>query len=76
VARSVAVASITISASSANSVVLYASAPTGRSERPFPRPSKVTTRKCLARYGICAFQNREWMIDHVGSNKIVRSPEP
>ena len=65
---------MTISASSANSVVLYASAPTGRSERPLPRPSKVTTRKCLARYGICAFQNREWMIDHVGSSRLSARP--
>ena len=40
----------------------------GRSERPLPRPSKVTTRKWRARYGICAFQSREWTIDHVGSS--------
>jgi hypothetical protein len=36
----------------------------------------VTTRQCRARYGICIFQCREWMIDHVGSKKMVGSPEP
>ena len=50
-ARSVAVASSTASASSANSRIVYASAPTGLSERPFPRPSNVTTRQWRARYG-------------------------
>jgi hypothetical protein len=55
-ARSVAVASITASASAANSSSRYASARGGRPERPFPRPSKVSTRQCRARYGICIFQ--------------------
>jgi hypothetical protein len=41
-----------------------------------PRPSKVSTRQCRARYGICIFQWREWMIDHVGRRKTVGSPEP
>ena len=43
-ARSVPVASITASASAANSSAVYASGSRGRSERPFPRPSNVTTR--------------------------------
>ena len=75
-ARSVAVASITASVSAANSRIAYASAPCGRSERPFPRPSNVTTRQCRAKYGICSFQCREWMSAHVGSSTIVGSPEP
>ena len=33
-------------------------------------PSKVTTRKWRARYGICAFQWREWTIDHAGRSRI------
>ena len=44
-ARSVAVASITASASAANSSSRYASGSVGRSERPLPRPSKVMTRE-------------------------------
>ncbi len=47
----------------------YASAPVGRSERPLPRPSKVTTFRWRARYGICIFQHREWTIDHVGQQQ-------
>ena len=70
-ARSVAVASITASASAANSSSRYASGSGGRSERPLPRPSNVTTRQWRARYGICNFQCREWMIDHVGSRSTV-----
>ena len=75
-ARSVAVASSTASASSANSRSSYASDTVGRSERPLPRPSNVTTRKWRARYGICPFHCREWMIDHVGSRRMVRGPVP
>ena len=75
-ARSVAVASRTASASSANSRIEYASAPCGRSERPLPRPSKVTTRQCRARYGICIFQWRESRSAHVGMSKTVGSPVP
>ena len=67
VARSRPVASITASASAVYSASAYADAPTGRSERPLPRPSKVTTRQWRARYGICAFQIRECTIDHAGS---------
>ena len=50
-ARSVPVASITAIASAANSPVLYASAPLGRSERPLPRPSNVTTRTVAGEVG-------------------------
>ena len=75
-ARSVAVASITASVSAANSRIAYASAPGGRSERPLPRPSNVTTRQCRAKYGICSFQWREWMSAHVGSSRIVGSARP
>ena len=32
-------------------VVTYDGRGNGRSDRPFPRPSNVTTRKCRARYG-------------------------
>ena len=71
-----AVTSITASASAANSSSRYASGPDGRPERPFPRPSNVMTRAWRARYGICAFQWREWMIDQVGSSSTVGSPEP
>ena len=74
-ARSVSVASITARASAANSRSSYPPLG-GRSERPLPRPSKVTTRQWRARYGICIFQCREWMIDHVGSRKTVGSPSP
>ena len=48
-ARSVPVASITARASAANSARRYASGSVGRSERPLPRPSKVSTRQCRAR---------------------------
>jgi hypothetical protein len=75
-ARGVSVASRTARASAANSSSAYASAEVGRSERPFPRPSNVTTLKCLAKYGICIFQMREWTIDQVGMNSTVRSPSP
>ena len=75
-ARSVAVASITAIASAANSSSRYASGSGGRSDRPLPRPSNVTTRQWRARYGICIFQCREWMIDHVGRRSTVGSPEP
>ena len=68
-ARSVPVASRTASASAANSRSAYASGSCGRSERPLPRPSNVSTRQCRARYGICIFQWREWTIDHVGSEQ-------
>jgi hypothetical protein len=36
----------------------------------------VRTRKYRAKYGICIFQWREWMIDHVGSKRTVGSPVP
>ena len=47
--RSVPVASMTASASAANSSSAYAGTPSGRSDFPFPRPSKVTTRAYRAR---------------------------
>ena len=59
-ARSVAVASSTASASPANSASAYCRGRRGRSDRPLPRGSNATTRKCRARYGIWAFQTREW----------------
>jgi hypothetical protein len=52
-------ASITAMVSAANSVSAYACGDCGRSDRPFPRGSMVTTRKVLARYGTWAFQARE-----------------
>ena len=48
-ARSVPVASMTARASAVNSAERYASGSVGRSERPLPRPSKVSTRQCRAR---------------------------
>ena len=67
---------MTASASAANSSLAVRVGLGGRSERPLPRPSNVSTRQCRARYGICIFQWREWMIDHVGRRKTVGSPEP
>jgi len=48
----------------------------GRSERPFPRPSKTRTRKWRAKYAICPFHSREWTTDHEGRKRIVVSPSP
>ncbi len=76
IAREVCVASITASASAANSLSAYASGCAGRSERPLPRPSNRSTWQCRARYGICIFQMREWTTDQVGRSKIVCSPSP
>ena len=70
------VASMTAIASAANSRSVYAAGSVGRSERPLPRPSKVTTRQWRARYGICIFQWRECTIDQVGSSSTVGSPLP
>jgi hypothetical protein len=75
-ARSVRVASRTARASSANCPSVYASISAGRSAFPLPLPSNVRTRKWRARYAICSFQWREWMIDQVGSRKTVGSPLP
>jgi len=50
--------------------------PAGRSDRPFPRPSKVTTRWCRARNGTWSFQHREWEIDQGGSSSTVLDPVP
>ena len=47
--RGVPVASRTARASSASGCGPYSAAVSGRSERPLPRGSKVTTRKCRAR---------------------------
>ena len=49
--------------------------PAGPSAR-CPRRSNVTTRACRARYGIWAFQAREWTISQVGSSRMVGSPVP
>jgi hypothetical protein len=76
VARSVPVASITATASSMKSLLRYEAGPWGRSDRPLPRPSNVTTRKCRAKYGICNFHTRECTIDHGGSSRTVSSPSP
>ena len=46
-ARSVPVASITARASAAKARSSYPAG--GRSDRPFPRPSKVSTRQCRAK---------------------------
>ena len=54
----------------------YAAAPDGRSERPLPRPSYVTTRKCRARYPTWAFQTRECTMLHAGISSTVVSPPP
>ena len=72
-AHSTPTASITAIASSANSGIVYAAPSGGLSLRPLPRPSNVTTRKCRLRYGTCAFQCREWTIDHVGNSTSVGS---
>jgi hypothetical protein len=75
-ARSVPVASSTANAYATWAAWSYASGASGRSERPLPGPSNVTTRWCRARYGTCIFQNRLWMIVHVGSSRIVGMPLP
>ena len=69
-------ASSTASASCAVRRGPYSSALSGRSDRPLPRGSKVTTRKWRARYGTCSFQKREWLIAHGGSSRMVWSPSP
>ena len=74
--RSVSVASRTAIASAAYSASAYASGSSGRSDRPFPRPSKVITRKCRARYGTCIFHACEWTIAQVGSSSTVVAPLP
>jgi hypothetical protein len=58
-ARSTPFASITASASFTNSSSVYARSPAGRSDLPLPRGSKVSTRERRAKFGICAFQQRE-----------------
>jgi hypothetical protein len=63
-------------ASRANSTSSYADVCVGRSDRPFPRPSKQTTRQWRARYGTCIFQTRECTTDHVGIMSTVGSPWP
>ena len=69
IAREVCVASITASASAANSLSAYASGcPAGRSDHCRARRTE-STRQCRARYGICIFQWREWMTDQVGRSK-------
>jgi len=50
-----------------NSLSAYAETSLGRSERPLPRGSKAITRKCRAKYAICAFQTRECTRVQVGS---------
>ena len=52
----------------------YAAVAVGRSDRPLPRPSKASTRKWRAKYGICAFHTRECTSVQVGMNRIVWSP--
>ena len=69
-------ASSTASASCSVTRGPYASGESGRSERPLPRASKVTTRKWRARYGTWAFQKREWTIAHGGTSSSVCSPSP
>src|SRR5262249_49329768 len=48
----------------------------GRTDLPLPRGSKVSTRVRRAKSGICAFQQREWMMDQVGRKRIAGSPSP
>lgn len=75
-AASVPVSSMTARASAANSASAYAPRPFGRSERPLPRGSNVTARKCRAKYGTCAFHTRECTRVHVGRKSTVGSPSP
>jgi hypothetical protein len=49
---------------------------TGRSERPLPLPSNVTTLCRRARKWICAFQTREWVIGAAGMSSSVGAPSP
>ena len=75
-ASSTPAASITASASPAVIRWPYASGLCGRSERPFPRASYVTTRKWRARYGTWSFQKREWTIAHGERKSRVSGPSP
>ncbi len=75
-ARSTPAASITATVSAAYSAFEYAAAPSGRSEPPLPRPSKVTTRWWRARWGTCAFHIRDRTIDQAGSSTTVAGPDP
>ena len=48
----------------------------GRSDRPLPRGSMVTTVNDRARYGTWAFQAREFTIGSVGAKTSAGSPWP
>src|SRR3954469_3741719 len=65
-ARPVPVASITARTSAACSANVYAAGSVGRSARPLPRPSTVTTRYRRASTGLWAFQCRLWAMAQVG----------
>src|SRR3954469_10658505 len=65
-ARPVPVASITARTSAACSANVYAAGSVGRSARPLPRPSTVTTRYRRASTGIWAFQCWLWAMAQVG----------
>ena len=67
---------MTAMVSATYSVSAYAADNCGRSDRPFPRGSMVTTRNVLARYGTWAFQAREWTSGSVGVNTSAGSPAP
>src|ERR1700720_97108 len=70
------VASMTASAASANAWRAYPAGPVGLLDLPLPRQSNVSPRKWRARYGICAFQTREYTSDHVGRKNNVGEPLP
>ena len=48
----------------------------GRSDRPVPRPSVVTTVRWRDRNGINPFHERAWVIGDDGTRKVAGSPSP
>ncbi len=75
-ARSMPRWSITANVSPTYSRSPYAAVSLGRSDRPLPRGSIVTTRKWRARKGTCAFHTRLCTITSTGVNRMVMSPSP
>ena len=75
-ARLTPAASSAATASPAYSRRAYSAPVRGRSERPLPRGSNVTTVPCRARYGIWHFQERECTISQVGSRRNAGDPPP
>ena len=68
--------SSTAQTSSRRCWVVICSGPVGRSDRPLPRGSTVTTRKCRARNATWAFQARACTMVSGMTRQTVTSPSP